>query len=116
MSLVDDQRREHRRRTQSTRQLRSTSGLRAIRMPCQQRGLERDTTSYGARSCFLPARVHVVMRIGGDVRAAFSVVAARAVPGLVAEHDGGCAFEAAVTAVADVCWGLGTSSEIWFRA
>jgi hypothetical protein len=43
------------------------------------------------------------MRIGGDVCAAFSVVAARAVPGLVAEHGGGCAFEAAVTAVADVC-------------
>jgi len=58
-------------------------------MPCQQRGLERDTTSYGPRSCFLPARVHVVMRIGGDVRAALSVVAARAVPGLVAEHGGG---------------------------
>jgi hypothetical protein len=72
-----------------------------IRMPCQQRGLERDTTSYGPRSCFLPVRVYVVMRIGGDVRAAFSVVAARAVPGLVAaravpglvaEHGGGCAF------------------------
>jgi hypothetical protein len=103
VSPVDDQRREHRRRTQSPRHLRSTQGMRAIRMPCQQRDLERDTTSYGPRSCFLPARVHVVMRIGGDVRAAFSVVAARAVPGLVAEHGGGCAFEAAVTAVADVC-------------